>query len=177
MKLVLVEVTKELLPQIHTIDRTCLGGLWSLEAYEREVCSPNSYLVGLMSSDNVILGFGCLWSILEEAHITILAVRPEYQRQGLGSYLVWGLLKAAHDRKLEWATLEVRASNLAAIALYQKFGFTEIGRRRNYYQVTGEDALILWCKGTHTTEFQASLQIWEQDIIKILTNKGWINQI
>ncbi|MEE3718676.1 ribosomal protein S18-alanine N-acetyltransferase [Tumidithrix elongata RA019] len=177
MQVRLVEITKALLSQIHAIDRTCLGGLWSLEAYEREVCSPNSYLVGIMSPENVILGFGCLWSILEEAHITILAVRPEYQRQGLGSYLVWGLLKAAHDRSLEWATLEVRASNQPAIALYQKFGFTEVGRRRNYYQVTGEDALILWCKGTHTPAFGKSLQIWQQDLIQVLASKGWVAQI
>jgi [ribosomal protein S18]-alanine N-acetyltransferase len=173
MQIGLVEITKELISQIHTIDRTCLGGLWSLEAYEREVCSPNSYLAGILTADNEILGFGCLWSILEEAHITILAVRPEYQRQGLGSYLVWGLLNAAHDRALEWATLEVRATNQAAIALYQKFGFTEVGRRRNYYQVTGEDALILWCKGTHTPEFGITLQILQQEIRQNLTSKGF----
>lgn len=169
----LIEVTREILPQIKAIDQTCLGGLWSLEAYEQEVGSSHSCLLAVITEDKEVLGFGCLWSILEEAHITILAVRPEYQRQGLGRYLVWGLLKDAHAKGLEWATLEVRESNVAAIALYESFGFTIIGRRRKYYPVTGEDALIMWLKGLHNQEFSPALQAWHQDIIGTLTERGW----
>lgn len=163
-----------MLPQIKVIDQTCLGGLWSLEAYEREIANPRSCLLALLTNDQVVLGFGCLWSVLEEAHITILAVRPEYQGQGLGRYLVWGLLSVAQSKGLEWATLEVRASNHRAIKLYAGFGFTEVGRRRGYYQVTGEDALILWRKGLHLPEFSQTLKTWQQDLETTLDRQGWV---
>ncbi|MBD1869645.1 ribosomal protein S18-alanine N-acetyltransferase [Oculatella sp. FACHB-28] len=120
-----------------------------------------------------LLGIACLWAILEEAHITILAVHPDYQRQGLGQILLWALLQSAWKRGLEWATLEVRVSNRAAIALYQKFGFSEVGRRRRYYQDTGEDALILWHNGLQRPEFQQTLKIWQSQILDRLCQSGW----
>jgi ribosomal-protein-alanine N-acetyltransferase len=86
---------------------------------------------------------------------------------------VWGLLKKSRDRNLEWATLEVRVSNQTAIALYKSFGFQEIGRRPNYYEVTGEDALLLWCKGIHTQEFATLLENWHDEISVKLLAKGW----
>ncbi|WP_449416662.1 ribosomal protein S18-alanine N-acetyltransferase [Phormidium nigroviride] len=111
-----------------------------------------------------LIGIGCLWSILEEAHITILAIHPDYQGQGFGQALLYALLKSAHQQKLEWATLEVRSSNLVAISLYQKFGFQEAGRRRGYYQDSGEDALILWRGGIQKPEFKQDLAKWEREI-------------
>jgi ribosomal-protein-alanine N-acetyltransferase len=122
------EIDNSFLPQLRAIDCACLNNFWSLEAYQREIDNPSSYVLGLINDNHELLGFGCLWSILEEAHITVLAVRPEYQGQGLGKALVWGLLNQARDRQLEWATLEVRDTNAAAIALYQSFDFQEIGR-------------------------------------------------
>ncbi|NEQ04922.1 MAG: ribosomal protein S18-alanine N-acetyltransferase [Moorea sp. SIO4E2] len=156
------------------LDQLCFGGLWTRSGYERELDSPNSQLLALeappkggkkptllegtgvpiTSLPNWLVGLGCFWSILEEAHIIILAVHPDYQRQGLGQLLLYSLLKEAKQRNLKWATLEVKPSNQAALALYQKFGFTKAGRRRNYYKDTGEDALILWRGGLKTPEFE-----------------------
>ena len=163
----------QFLSQLKAIDCACLGNFWSLEAYHREIENPSSYVLGLTTENHELLGFGCLWTILEEAHITVLAVRPEYQSQGFGKSIVWGLLKKAHDRQLEWATLEVRASNQVAIALYQSFGFEEIGRRPKYYEVTGEDALMLWRKGLHQPEFAVLLNQWHESISTNLVAKGW----
>lgn len=120
-------------------------------------------------SSQSLIGIGCLWSILEEAHITILAIHPDYQGQGFGQALLYALLKSAYQRKLEWATLEVRSSNLTAISLYQKFGFQEAGRRRGYYQESGEDALILWRGGLQKPEFEQDLDRWEREIRDRLT--------
>ncbi|NER19894.1 MAG: ribosomal protein S18-alanine N-acetyltransferase [Symploca sp. SIO1C2] len=111
-----------------------------------------------------LLGLGCFWSILEEAHITILAVHPDWRGQGLGQLLLYALLKKAQELQLEWATLEVKPSNQAALSLYQKFGFVEAGRRRCYYQDTGEDALILWCSGLQTPEFTQRLTNCDQQL-------------
>jgi ribosomal-protein-alanine N-acetyltransferase len=156
------------------LDNLCFGKLWSLEAYQREIDSPNSELLGLflekaqdkettydlrLTTYN-LLAMGCFWAILDEAHITLLAVHPDYQGRGLGQAMVWGLMQAARDRALERATLEVRASNQPAISLYNKFGFQLAGRRRRYYKDTNEDALILWRGDLQQSEFQAQLTSW-----------------
>lgn len=172
-RIYLSEIDQKFLTQLKDIDHACLGDFWSLEAYQREIDSPNSCVLGLTTEDHELLGFGCLWSILEEAHITVLAVRPEYQGKGLGKAIVWGLLKKARDRQSEWATLEVRASNHIAIALYASFGFQEVGRRAKYYEATGEDALILWRKGLHQPEFVTLLEAWHDSISTHLMSKGW----
>ena len=162
LNLKLKSLTIKNLDEIVALDKICFGGLWSWETYQRELDSPNCELLGIFSCGNseVLLAMGCFWLILEEAHITILAVNPQYQRQGLGQALLYSLLKAANDLGLERATLEVRISNLGAISLYQKFGFKTAGRRPKYYQDNGEDALILWLNGIHKPEFQANLTQW-----------------
>jgi ribosomal-protein-alanine N-acetyltransferase len=167
-------LTSEDLSAILELDQACFGGLWTLEGYQRELDSPNSDLLGIFAphSSKKLLGMGCFWSILEEAHITIVAVHPQYHRQGLGQALVYALLKTASDRNLERATLEVRASNQAAISLYQKFGFKTAGRRRHYYQDNGEDALILWLSDLQDPSFTKKLSHWHNMIATQLQKYG-----
>jgi len=171
-------ISPPVLPAVLELDNLCFGKLWTLEAYQREIDSPNSELLGLFlkkkqdqedTEENTydlqlttydLLAMGCFWAILDEAHITLLAVHPNYQGRGLGQALLWGLMQAARDRALERATLEVRASNQPAISLYSKFGFQLAGRRRRYYKDTNEDALILWQSGLQRSEFQAKLAGW-----------------
>ena len=160
------------------LDRQCLGGMWGLESYRREIESPNSELWILVPTVDdaeapAIIGLGCFWAILEEAHITLLMIHPDYHRQGLGQLLLWQLLAQAAQRGQERATLEVRASNGGAIALYQKFGFTEIGRRKGYYPETGEDALIFWLQGLHQPEFALKLDAWKSPVTQHLAHHGW----
>jgi ribosomal-protein-alanine N-acetyltransferase len=83
------------------------------------------------------------------------------------------LLQAAQIRGLKRSTLEVRASNQAAIALYGKFGFQEAGRRRRYYEDTGEDALVLWRSGLQSPEFPNTLTTWQQQTYDRLTTYDW----
>ncbi|MBR8828477.1 MAG: ribosomal protein S18-alanine N-acetyltransferase [Gomphosphaeria aponina SAG 52.96 = DSM 107014] len=149
IKITVKPLTAEQLPQVVALDNLCLGGLWSLEGYQRELASPNSTMLvlsvpTLTPPKEKIIGLGCLWAILEEAHITILVVHPDYQGQGWGKLLLSSLLQNARERQLERATLEVREGNEVALSLYQKFGFKIAGKRRGYYEKTGEDALILW---------------------------------
>lgn len=157
------------------LDKACFGGLWTLEAYQRELDSPNSQLIGLFSPVSILrlLGMGCFWSILDEAHITILAVHPQYHCQGFGQALLYALLKMACDSGLERATLEVRASNSAAVSLYQKFGFKTAGRRRRYYQDNGEDALILWTGDLQHSRYQQNLDNWYTMINDRFQKSSW----
>lgn len=120
-----------------------------------------------------LLGMGCFWAILDEAHITLLAVHPHYQHQGLGQAMLLALMAEACDRGLERATLEVRASNVPALSLYRKFGFKIAGRRRGYYKDTNEDALILWRGDLQDPQFQTALANWYQSVGDRLQASGW----
>lgn len=173
-------LTPQMLSAVLELDQLCFGSLWTLEGYQRELDSPNSDLLGLSipcEDQASLLAMGCLWAILEEAHITILAVHPHYQRQGLGQAMLIALLKAACIRGLERATLEVRASNQPALSLYEKFGFKLAGRRRRYYQDTGEDALILWRGDLQRPAFAQTLADWEQQLARSLELAGWELQV
>lgn len=168
----ILPLTREGLDAAVELDRLCLGGMWSLNGYQRELESPNSEILVLSVQEKAIIGLGCFWAILEEAHITLLAIHPDYQGQGLGQLLLYSLLEKAVRRQLERATLEVRASNQIALSLYQKFGFKEAGRRKKYYPGTDEDALILWRGGLHLPEFSERLRIWREQIFSRLAKDG-----
>ena len=185
----------EHLPSAVELDQLCFGGIWAIEGYRRELDSPNSDLLGLWTWETddcesgqnragthhppplqvppMLIGIGCLWAILEEAHIIMLAIHPQFQRQGLGQALLLALLKSAHDRQLERSTLEVRDSNLAAVCLYKKFGFKEAGRRKRYYEDTGEDALVMWRSGLEKPEFQRYLAVEKVQMCDRLYEKKW----
>jgi [ribosomal protein S18]-alanine N-acetyltransferase len=162
----------DLLDAVVELDRRSLGGMWTRNGYQRELDSPNSDL-WILATVDAVLGCGCLWAILEEGHITTLAIDPTVQRQGLGLTLLHALLGSARQRGLEWATLEVRVSNQRAIALYEKFGFAMVGERKKYYQDTGENALILWRRGLQEAEFGEILRGWENEIGDRLRKIGW----
>lgn len=157
-------LTDELLPAVLALDQVCLGGLWTEAGYRREIESPNSDLLVLLANSQVI-GLGCLWAILDEAHITTLAIHPECHRRYLGQLLLIQLLQLAHRRALTHATLEVRASNNCALGLYQKFGFRTAGQRKGYYK-DGENALILWRSQLQTPEFLNVLAHLQSECIK-----------
>jgi [ribosomal protein S18]-alanine N-acetyltransferase len=149
------------LEQIIALDRLCFGGLWSVDSYQRELVSENSHFLavtadsGLEANMDAIVGFGCFWSILDEAHITLLGIHPEYQGRGLGQLLLCSLLDRARAIEMKRATLEVRASNDRAIHLYEKHGFTVVGRRKKYYQDNDEDGVIMWRGGLQHPYFRA----------------------
>jgi ribosomal-protein-alanine N-acetyltransferase len=166
--------SEHLAPMVE-LDCTSLGGIWTLSGYQRELDSPNSNLLilSLPTNPETIIGLGCFWAILEEAHITLLAIHPDYQRQGLGKLLLYKLLKEAVQRQLERATLEVRISNQSAIALYEHFGFRIAGQRKNYYPHTGESALIFWRGDLQTPPFQEQLNQWREEILSRLADEKW----
>jgi [ribosomal protein S18]-alanine N-acetyltransferase len=145
------------------LDRLCFGGLWSIDSYRRELTNDNSHFLGITVNKTLepettgLIGFGCFWAILDEAHITLLSIHPQYQQQGLGQMLLCALLDKARSIEMARATLEVRASNDGAIYLYEKYGFQTVGRRKKYYQDTGEDGVIMWRGGLqhpHLTDWK-----------------------
>jgi [ribosomal protein S18]-alanine N-acetyltransferase len=146
-------VSIESIDRIITLDRLCFGGLWSEKSYQRELTNENSHFLAVTVDPNLndttegIIGFGCFWAILDEAHITLLGIHPDYQGQGLGQLLLRSILDRARSIEMARATLEVRPSNQGAIHIYEKHGFQTVGRRKKYYQDNGEDGIIMWRGG------------------------------
>ncbi|WP_404785820.1 ribosomal protein S18-alanine N-acetyltransferase [Altericista sp. CCNU0014] len=168
MPFALAPLTESCLNAAVELDRQVLGGFWSAQSYREELNRSSSDLVGLRSTASEaegkvsLLAMGCAWTVLDEAHIVLMAVHPQHRRCGLGYGILLELLEAARRRGMKYATLEVRASNKAAIALYTKLGFTTAGTRRNYYGDTGEDALVMWRSDLQTAEFTDQMVIhWE----------------
>ena len=105
-----------------------------------------------------ILGYGGFWLMAGEAHISTIAVRPDWRRRGIGELLLVAMLERAVELGADLATLEVRISNVAAQSLYQKYGFAKVGLRPRYYSDRGEDALIMTTKHLTSAAFQSGFQ-------------------
>lgn len=117
---------------------------WSRSAFEEELVKNRlaRYLVALDAES--IVGYAGTWLVINEAHVTNVAVHAGRRREGIGRLLMEALMQMARDAGMESMTLEVRVSNEAAKTLYQQLGFVSAGIRKNYYSETKEDALILW---------------------------------
>lgn len=124
------------------LDQSALGGLWSEGQWATELADPRRPCLGLWQQDALVAA-ACGWLIIDELHITLVAVDPAQRRRGLGRLVIEALLRRAEDLGAERATLEVAADNAAAVGLYGALGFHTAGRRCHYYR-DGRDALIQW---------------------------------
>jgi [ribosomal protein S18]-alanine N-acetyltransferase len=131
------------LPAVHRIERSSFAVPWPDDAYRSELLTNRlaSYVVARAGEE--VVGFGGLWVMVDEAHITTFAVDPRWRRRGVGEWLLLALLDRAVARQAREATLEVRLSNTPARRLYEKYGFRPVGIRPRYYSDNGEDALIM----------------------------------
>jgi ribosomal-protein-alanine N-acetyltransferase len=100
-----------------------------------------------------IIGFAGLWLMVDEAHVTTIALHPRYRGRGLGELMLSSLIQIAYNISARTVTLEVRVTNYVAQNLYRKYGFQEAGVRRRYYSDNNEDALIMWTEPIHSASF------------------------
>lgn len=138
---------KEYIPQICEIEKEAFLSPWSAKSFEGELDNTAAYYTIALNNGHVA-GYGGFWRILDEGHITNIAVARSYRGQGIGKAVLAQMIKRAAALKIERMTLEVRVSNVAAIRLYEKFGFVTLGARPKYYE-NGEDALIMWMEVAH----------------------------
>lgn len=131
------------LPDVLRIDKESQSAPWSEASFKAEIERPQGqFLVAL--GDGKVIGFAGAWLVIDEAHITNIAVDPSLRRQGIARRLMTDLLSRMVDAGALCSTLEVRASNAPAINLYESLGFTTSGRRKNYYPDNKEDAIVMW---------------------------------
>lgn len=132
------------------MDILCFSAPWSEESFRKEITENHLAFYIVAEISGRMVGYAGLWGIVDEGHITNVAVHPDFRRKGIGEALITVLLSHTREKGIVSHTLEVRASNDAAISLYLKFGFEPAGLRKNYYEDNGEDAIIMW----RTEKFQ-----------------------
>ena len=140
----IVPMTHEHLDEVAALERACFADPWSRNMLAEELDNAMSaYLVALDTGDGSVVGYAGLLVVADEGYITNVAVRPESRRGGVAGALLDVFVNFAEGNQLAFLTLEVRASNYGAIALYGSRGFRGVGRRTNYYEHPREDAIIM----------------------------------
>ena len=140
----IVPMAAEHLDRLEQLERMCFSRPWSKKMLAEELDNQcAAFLVAVEPDTEKVVGYAGLLVVADEGYITNVAVDPSCRRQGVAGQLLQVFDSFARGNHLAFLTLEVRPSNAAAIALYQGFGCAEAGRRRNYYDLPKEDALIL----------------------------------
>ncbi|MBO8169247.1 MAG: ribosomal protein S18-alanine N-acetyltransferase [Thermoanaerobacteraceae bacterium] len=132
------------LPQVLDIERQSFPTPWSKKTFLGELRHNQFAYYYVCLLEEQVVGYGGLWVVLDEAHVTTIAVSPQYRRRKIGARLLLFLMQQALMHGADKITLEVRPSNLSAKRLYENMGFTEAGVRKGYYTDNNEDAIIMW---------------------------------
>lgn len=127
---------------------------WSKDSFYGELSNDVAHYYSAFDANGKLIGYAGSWEILDEAHITTIAVAPECRRKKIGEALLNAILSSCYKNEVKYVTLEVRESNSAAIGLYEKYGFKSLGTRKGYYQNNNEDALIMWTENIFWDKFK-----------------------
>lgn len=139
----IVPMNSDHLDEVAELERICFSAPWSRNMLAEELDNALSAFLVALDDDGCVVGYAGVQVVLDEGYITNVAVRPECRRQGIAGKLLQVFLDFAQGNHLAFLTLEVRASNYDAIALYGSRGFRSVGRRKNYYEHPREDAIIM----------------------------------
>ena len=136
-------MTADHLDEAAALERVCFSDPWSRNMLAEELDNALAAFLAALDGTGAVVGYAGLQVGLDEGYILNIAVRPDCRRQQIASQLLEVFINFAQGNRLSFLTLEVRASNAPAIALYERWGFAEAGRRRNYYEHPREDAVIM----------------------------------
>ncbi len=128
---------------IERLEKLCFSVPWTAEQIISQLPDENHFFITAVDSGGSVLGYVGAMLAADEGYISNVAVDPALRRQGIGGALIEKLVSMAAERGLAFLTLEARASNAPALALYEKYGFRPVGRRKNYYEKPREDAILM----------------------------------
>ena len=137
-------MTIEDVERVYEIEVESFKTPWTKEAFQNEIIINTLAEYIVLLYDDQIIGYGGMWLIVDEIHITNIALATEFRGKGYSKVLIDALIQFGQEKQFEHMTLEVRESNQVAISLYEQFGFVSVGKRPKYYIDTGEDALVMW---------------------------------
>ena len=143
MKVQIVPMNGDHLDEVAELERVCFPDPWSRNMLKEELENDLAAFLVALDGQGAVAGYAGLQVVLDEGYILNVAVRPDCRRQGVAGQLLQVFLDFAQGNRLAFLTLEVRASNYDAIALYGSRGFRSVGRRKNYYERPREDAVIM----------------------------------
>ena len=152
------------LRHVHSIDIKVYPRPWSLALWRQEIAMLDTRHYIVAESDGGVIGHAGIMYVMNEGHVTTVAVDPQWQGRSIATRLMSALCHHALTRKTSALTLEVRVGNERAIALYRRFGFAPAGVRKNYYSEINEDALVMWAHDIDQPAFSARLQTIDDDI-------------
>lgn len=155
--LVVDTMRREDIGAIRAIELLSFESTWPEDAFVNELENNGAarYLVARL--DGAVVGYAGAWMILDEMHVTAVAVDPALRGLRIGKKLFWHLMNAAVEHGSRWATLEVRETNEVAVGIYHEFGFSRVGVRRKYYDGK-DDALVMWVGDLQTAAYREKLQ-------------------
>lgn len=131
---------------VGAIEQEAFTSPWSEAAFYNELTNNQFAYYTVVECEGDVIGYGGMWAIVEEAHVTNIAISSRYRRKGIGTRLLHSMQETALLLGMKNMTLEVRISNLAAQSIYEKLGFRAEGVRKRYYTDNQEDALIMWAE-------------------------------
>lgn len=142
----IVPMQKKHIDGVAAVEKNCFEEGWSKNSFKEELEKNNLalYYAAIDDDDNKIVGYGGMWHVVNEGHITNIAVLQQYRRKNIATEIIKRLEEEAKKRYMIGMTLEVRRSNFAARNLYTKMGFKIEGIRKEYYKSNKEDAIIMW---------------------------------
>lgn len=143
MEYIISDVKAEHIASVEKLEKLCFSMPWNAEQLRSQLKNSQHEFIAAISKEGEVLGYVGMMYVLDEGYISNVAVSPEYRRLGIGDRLIEDLMEIAANLMLSFVTLEVRAGNKAAIALYSKHGFVPVGRRKNYYDSPKEDAILM----------------------------------
>ncbi|MBO7747402.1 ribosomal protein S18-alanine N-acetyltransferase [Paenibacillus sp. MWE-103] len=155
-RLVFRSMTLDDVPTIAAIEEESFATPWTKDAFVNELTNNHFARYMVMDYEGAAIGYAGMWTIMDEAHVTNVAVREAYRGQGLGELLMTELMRTAVLFGARRMTLEVRVSNSVARRLYAKLGFEPSGIRPGYYSDNMEDALIMWAELPESAEVEQS---------------------
>lgn len=166
------KMTKEDIEQVVLIEAEAYGEHhWSKSSFYDEMQNELAKYYVAKTSNGELVGYAGTWHIIDEGHITTIAIKKDFQRQHIGEAIILKILEDCYQAGIKYLTLEVRVSNKAAIGLYEKYGFNSLGTRKGYYQDNNEDALIMWTENIFYDKFKSKYIENKEKLEKIITIK------
>jgi ribosomal-protein-alanine N-acetyltransferase len=158
----LQQMRLEDIEHVSRLERRCYSLPWSSSAYVTEVGNPNAYYITAKDPDGTLIGYAGMWVIMDEIHITTIAVDPLRRGLKIGERLLLDIMEEGIARGATRATLEVRERNTVAHNLYLKYAFEDVAARKNYYSDNGENAIIMWANDLTSAAYQSLLRDHKQ---------------
>jgi len=143
MNLIIRKMTADDIPAVVELDKMSFSLPWPERSFRFELTDNPASRCWVAEVDGRVVGMIVVWLLVEEAHVATLATHPDLRRQGIAKKLLAHALRYLIDEGAQTSFLEVRASNIAALEMYRKFGYEESGRRRRYYKDNDEDAILM----------------------------------